>query len=51
MEEEEVSYMVVCKPKVVLLQTKIVDLATEVQYLLHEFHDIVVDDLSSELPP
>ena len=43
--------MVVCKPKVVLLHTKIVDLPTEVQYLLHEFHDIVVDDLLSELPP
>jgi len=51
MEEEEVSYAVVCKPKVVLLHTEIADLPIEVQNLLHEFHDIVVDELPSELPP
>ena len=51
MEEEEVSYAVVCKPKVVLLHTEIVDLPFEVQYFLHEYHDIVVDDFSNELPP
>ena len=51
MEEEEVSYAVVCKPKVVLLHTEIVDLRIEVQDLLHEFHDIVVDELPSDFPP
>jgi len=51
MEEEEVSYVVVCKPKVVLLHTKIAYLPIKIQDLLHEFHDIVVDDLPSELPP
>ena len=35
-EEEEVSYAVVCKPKLVLLHTEIVDLPIEVQELLHE---------------
>ena len=51
MEEEEVSYAVVCKPKVVLMHTEIVDLPFEVQDFLHEYHDIVVDDFSNELPP
>jgi len=51
MEEEAVSYVVLCKPKVVLLYTEIVDLPIEVQELLHEFHDIVVDECPSELPP
>ena len=51
MKEEEVSYAVFCKPKVVILHTEIVDLPFEVQELLHEYHDIVVDDLPNELPP
>lgn len=45
MEEEEVSYAMVCKPKVVLLHTKIVDLFIEVQDFFPAFHDIVVDEL------
>jgi len=51
MEEEEVSYAVVCKPKVVLLHNEIVDLPIEVQEFLHEFPYIVVDELPSEFPP
>lgn len=51
MEEEEVSYAVVSKPKVVLMHTEITDLPMEVQELLHEFQDIIVDDFPSELPP
>ena len=35
----------------VLLHTEIVDLPIEVQDLLHEYHDIVVDDLPNKLPP
>ena len=35
----------------VLLHTEIVDLSIEVQELLHEYHDIVVDDLPNELAP
>ena len=51
MKEEEVSYTVVCKPKVVLLHTEIVDLPIEFQELFHEYHDIVVDDFPNELLP
>ena len=51
MEEEEVSYAVVCKEKVVLLHIEIVDLPIKVQELLYEYHGIVVDDFSNELPP
>ena len=51
MEEEEVSYAVVCKPKVVLLHTEIADLPIEVQDMLNEFHDILVDNLLIELAP
>ena len=41
----------VCKPKVVLLHTKIVDFPIEVHGLLHEYHDIVFDDFPNELQP
>lgn len=51
MEEEDVRYPVICKPKVVPLHTKIVDLPIEFRYFLNEFHDIVVDELPRELPP
>ena len=51
MQEDKVTYAVVCKPKVVLLHTEIVDLPIEVQELLHEYHDIVVDDFTNEFPP
>lgn len=51
MEEEEGSYVVVCKPNVILLHTEIVDLHVEIQEMLHEFSDIVVDDFPSEFPP
>lgn len=45
MEEEDVTYALVCKKKVVLLNTEIVDLPIEFQELLYEFHDIVLDEL------
>ena len=51
MEEEEVSFVVVCKPKVVLTNISIVDLLVKIQKMLHEFNDIVVDDLPNEFPP
>jgi len=51
MEEEEVNYAMICKSKVVSIHTEIVDLLIEVQELLHEFHDIGVDEFPSELPP
>jgi len=51
MEEEEVSYVVVCKPKEILLHTEILDLLIEIQEMLHEFSDIVVHEFPSEFPP
>ena len=51
MKEEEVNFSLVCKPRVVLMNTRIKDLPTEVKYMLHEFNDIVVEDFPNELPP
>ena len=50
-EEEEVSFSLVCKPKVVLTSTKISDFSVEIQEMLDNYCDIVVDDLPDELPP
>jgi len=50
-EEEKVNYVVICKPRVVLMKTNLADLPMEIQKMLHEFNDIVVDDLLDELPP
>lgn len=46
-----VNFVVVCKPKVVLTNTIMADLPVEIQEMLHEFSDIVVDDLLNEFPP
>ena len=51
MEDEEVSYAVVCKPKEIFLHSEIADLPIEVHKMLNEFNDIVVDDLPNEFPP
>ena len=51
LEEKELSYVVVCKPRVVMMKTTTADLPEEVQEMLAEFSDIVVDDLPNELPP
>jgi len=40
-----------CKPKVVIAKTTVLDLPEEIQEMLFEFGDIVVDDLIDELPP
>ena len=44
-------YVVVCKPRVVTVKTKVTDLPKEIQDVLSEHKDIVVDDLPNELPP
>ena len=49
-EEEELSYVVVCKQRVVTMKTNMTDLPEEIQDMLSEFSDIVVDDLPNELP-
>lgn len=50
-QNEEVSFVVVGKPRTVLTTTRIVDLPIKVHKLLDEYVDIVVDDLPNELPP
>ena len=46
----EVNYVVVGKPKIVLINTRFDDFLVEVQDALNEHVDIVVDDFPSELP-
>eukprot|EP00253_Pinus_taeda_P020127 PITA_20127 len=50
-EDSEINFAVIRRPKAVVLHTQISDLPGEVQKLLQEFGDIVVDDLLDELPP
>ena len=50
-EEEEVIFYLVCKPKVVLTSTNIYDFPVEIQEMLEDYCDIIVDDLPDELPP
>eukprot|EP00253_Pinus_taeda_P021142 PITA_21142 len=51
MEDSEINFAVIRRPRTVVLHTQISDLPEEVQRLLQEFGDIVVDDLPDELPP
>ena len=45
------NYAVVCKLRVVAMKANVTNLLEEIQEMLSEFSDIVVDDLSNELPP
>jgi hypothetical protein len=49
-KKEELQFIVVRKPKIVLTSTRVDDLPEEVQKLLEEFADIVVDELPRSLP-
>jgi hypothetical protein len=51
LESNEVNFSLINKPKVVFTTTKISYLPIEIQYILNEYHDIVVDDFPSEFPP
>eukprot|EP00253_Pinus_taeda_P001416 PITA_01416 len=51
LEDSEINFAVIRRPKVVVLHTQISNLPEEVQKLLQDFGDIVVDDLPDELPP
>lgn len=51
MEDSEVNFALVCKPKVIITTTKITDLYLKIQEMLNEYNDIIVDDLPNELPP
>eukprot|EP00253_Pinus_taeda_P033413 PITA_33413 len=50
-EENEVNFVVVCKPMVIMTSTKVFDLPIEIQEMLEKYCDIIVDDLPNELPP
>jgi hypothetical protein len=50
-KDEEMQFVVVRKPRVILTSTSIDDLPEEIQELLENFTDIVVDDLPCSLPP
>ena len=51
MEEDEVSFALVYKPKVIITSTKVSNLPIEIQEMLENYCDIIVDDLFDELPP
>jgi hypothetical protein len=49
-KEEDMQFVVVRKPRVILTNTKLDDLPEEIQELLEEFGDIVVDELPCLFP-
>ena len=51
LQEEEVSFAIVGKPRTVITNTKIDELPAEIHKLLEEHVDKVVDDFPDELPP
>ena len=50
-EKAELNYVVVCKLRVVTMNTNVTDLPEENREVLSKYSDIVVDDLPNELPP
>ena len=50
-KKEDIQFIVVGKPRIVLTSTRMDDLPEEIQKLLEEFVDIVVDELPCSLPP
>jgi hypothetical protein len=50
-KKEDTQFIVVRKPKIVLISMRIDDLPEEIQELLGEFANIVVDKLPCSLPP
>ena len=51
MTKEEVSYDIVCKPRVKSIGTIISNLPIEIKDMLEDYQDIVVDDFPDALPP
>ena len=47
-EEEELNYVVVCKPRVVMMKTSVADIPEDIQEMLSKYSDIMVDDLPNE---
>lgn len=50
-EENEVNFVVICKPKIIMTSTKVSYLPIEIQEMLEKYCDIIVDDFPNELPP
>jgi hypothetical protein len=50
-KDQEMQFVVVRKPRVILTNTSMNDLPEEIQELLENFADIVVDELPHLLPP
>ena len=50
MTEEEVSYVIVCKPRIELVSIVISYSSVEIKDMLEDYQDIVVYDLPNELP-
>jgi hypothetical protein len=50
-KDEEMQFVVIRKPRVILTSTSIDDLLEEIQELLENFTDIVVDDIPCSLLP
>jgi hypothetical protein len=50
-KEQEMQFIVVRKPRVIITSTSMDDLPEEVQELLDNFADIVVDELPNSFPP
>jgi hypothetical protein len=50
-KEQEMQFVVVRKPRVILTSTSMDDFPEEVQELLDNFADIVVDELPNSFPP
>jgi hypothetical protein len=50
-KEQDIHFVVVRNPRVILTSTYMNDLLEEIQELLENFADIVVDELPSSLPP
>jgi len=50
MKPEDVKFVIICKPRVILTSSTISDFPIEIKETLEEYHDIVVDNFSSELP-
>jgi len=50
-EDNEVVFILLCKPKVILASTSINDFPIEIQDIFNEYNDIIVHDFPSEFPP
>ena len=51
MEEYEVSFDLICKPKVSLTNTIVSYFQIKIKHMLNEYNDIIVNDLPNELTP